>query len=162
MVLTEERAEIESFLYKEARLADESQYSKWEELVAEDMRYWVPSFEGQDPDSEQVSILNDNRTRLATRIRQLNTGVRHAQLPPSRMRRTVSNVEISRLGGDEYFVESNVVIYEYRRQATNELEIWPARVEHKLRKVDGELKMFAKSVFLLGSEGPVRGLSFLI
>ena len=162
MVLPEERAEIEAFLFKEARLADESQYSEWEVLVADDMHYWVPSFEGQDRESEQVSILNDNRTRLATRIRQLNTGVRHAQLPPSRMRRVISNIEIKALENDEYVVGSNVVIYEYRRQAKDELEVWPARVEHMLRRVNGEIKMFSKSIFLLGSEGPVRGLSFLI
>ena len=74
----------------------------------------------------------------------------------------ISNIEIKALENDEYVVGSNVVIYEYRRQAKDELEVWPARVEHMLRRVNGEIKMFSKSIFLLGSEGPVRGLSFLI
>ena len=126
------------------------------------MHYWVPIKEGQKPDSGQVSILNDNRARLATRIRQLNTGVRHAQLPPSRMRRVISNIEIEPLGNDDYFVRSNVVLYEYRLQAVKEMEVWPARVEHKLRQKGDELKMFSKHIFLLHHEGPIRGLSFII
>ncbi|GGB69270.1 hypothetical biphenyl dioxygenase beta subunit [Henriciella pelagia] len=162
MISVEDRLEIEAFLFKEARLADESRYSEWEALVDDDMHYWVPLRESQDPDSDQVSLLNDNRTRLATRIRQLNTGVRHAQLPPSRMRRSIANIEIEELGADEYAVGANVVLYEFRRQATKELEVWPARVEYKLRRKDGELKMFRKHIFLLNSEGSVRGLSFII
>ena len=70
MISVEDRLEVEAFLFKEARLADESRYSEWEALVDDDMHYWVPLQESQEPDSDQVSILNDNRTRLATRIRQ--------------------------------------------------------------------------------------------
>ncbi|MFC2950768.1 aromatic-ring-hydroxylating dioxygenase subunit beta [Marinicaulis aureus] len=162
MISVEDRLQVEAFLYKEARLADESRYSEWEALVDDDMHYWIPLQEFQEPDSDQVSILNDNRTRLATRIRQLNTGVRHAQLPPSRMRRLISNIEIEKAENGEFFVGSNVVLYEFRRQATKELEVWPARVEHKLRWKDGGLKMFSKHIFLLNSEGSVRGLSFII
>lgn len=162
MIPVEERMEVENFLFREARLADESRYSEWEALVDDDMHYWVPLQEDQEPDSDQISILNDNRTRLATRIRQLNTGVRHAQLPPSRMRRMISNIEIEKSENGEYFVGSNMVLYEYRLQAATELVVWPARVEHKLRRKDGELKMFSKHIFLLNSEGPVRGLAFII
>ncbi|RIV83611.1 aromatic-ring-hydroxylating dioxygenase subunit beta [Aurantiacibacter zhengii] len=162
MVTIEERLRVEEFLFKEARLADESRYSEWEALAEDDMHYWVPAEAGQDPDDGRISILNDNRTRLATRIRQLNTGVRHAQVPPSRMCRIISNVEIETIADGEYFVRSNVVLYEYRIQADKEMEVWPARVEHKLRMRDGEMKMFSKHIHLLNSEGPVRGLSFII
>lgn len=162
MITIEERFEVEDFLIKEARLADESRYSDWEALVDDDMHYWVPAERDQDPEAGHISVLNDNRMRLATRIRQLNTGVRHAQLPPSSMRRIISNIEIEAIADDEYLVRSNVVLYEYRLQAKKEMEVWPARVEHKLRRKDGELKMFSKHIFLLNSEGPLRGLSVII
>ena len=42
-----------------------------------------------------MSYINDNRTRIRSRIAQLNTGVRHSQTPPSVMRRTVSNFEVT-------------------------------------------------------------------
>ncbi len=162
MITIDERLLVEEFLFKEARLADESCYSEWEALLEDDMHYWVPAEAGQEPDDRRVSILNDNRTRLATRIRQLNTGVRHAQVPPSRMRRLISNIEIEAIAEGEYQVRSNVVLYEYRIQANKEMVVWPARVEHKLRMRDGALKMYSKHIHLLSSEGPVRGLSFII
>ncbi len=53
--------------------------------------YWVPA-NGDDTDpTRQVSVLFDNRWRIATRIRQLESGKRHAQSPPSRLARLVDN-----------------------------------------------------------------------
>src|SRR5579859_7291874 len=86
--------EVERFIYREARLADELDYDAWESLWTDDAVYWVPA-NGDDIDPElQVSIIFDNRARIATRLRQLQTGKRHAQTPPSRLRRLVSNIEL--------------------------------------------------------------------
>ncbi len=161
-VTVEEYRAVESFIYKEARLADESKYSDWEDLVDDDMHYWVPLSEGQEDGVLHASIMNDNRSRVASRIKQLNTGNRHAQLPVSRMRRTVANIEVEKEGDDVFIVSSNVVIYEVRLQTGYELATWPARVVHKLRKKDGGFKMFQKKVMLLNSEGPVKGFGVLI
>ena len=82
-----ERAELEAFVYREARLADESAYDEWESLLADDMHYWVPVGAADYDPSTRLSFINDNRRRLATRLRQLRSGQRHAQTPPSPMRR---------------------------------------------------------------------------
>ena len=88
------RAEVEQLLFLEARLADESRYEEWLALMTDDVRYWVPSGPADyDPDT-RISFVNDNRSRLETRVRQLLTGVRYAQTPPSPMRRVISNLEI--------------------------------------------------------------------
>ena len=71
--------EIAAFLYLEARLADESRYAEWEALVTDDMHYWVPKGAADYDPTARLSYINDNRARLATRIRQLQTGLRHAQ-----------------------------------------------------------------------------------
>jgi 3-phenylpropionate/cinnamic acid dioxygenase small subunit len=85
---------LAAFVYREARLADESRYAEWEALWdTDDALYWVPLHPDADPDRE-VSIIYDNRRRLASRIRQLQTGVRHAQTPPSSMRRMITNLEV--------------------------------------------------------------------
>ena len=78
-----ERREIEAFVFHEARLADTSQYGEWEALVTEDMHYWVPAGPALGDPAAGLSYINDNRARLATRIRQLQTGKRHAQNPAS-------------------------------------------------------------------------------
>ena len=90
LVSNDEQRQIEAFLYLEARLADESRYEAWEALVDDDMYYWVPAGDSDQEGGLRVSVTADNRQRLATRIAQLKTGMRHSQLPVSPMRRVVS------------------------------------------------------------------------
>jgi 3-phenylpropionate/cinnamic acid dioxygenase small subunit len=158
------RREIEAFIHFEARLADESRYAEWEALVTDDMHYWVPSGAADYDPAGRLSYINDNRSRLATRIRQLSTGLRHAQTPPSPMRRIVSNIEI--LGADEtageYLAGSNFVLYELAVQSNATLRVWPGRATHRLRRVDGRLRMAQKIVELVTAGQAQFNLAFLI
>jgi 3-phenylpropionate/cinnamic acid dioxygenase small subunit len=154
--------EVEAFLYMEARLADESRYSEWEALVDDDMFYWVPRGPENDDPDKNISITADTRARLANRIKQLNTGLRFAQVPPSPMRRLLSNIEVAGIGPDEFQVCCNFVLYEMRVQSTNDVQVWPGRIEYKLRRKDGALKMFFKKVMLINSEGAIPALAFII
>ncbi|MDT5265984.1 MAG: hypothetical protein QOI90_2610, partial [Mycobacterium sp.] len=52
--------DVEQFLYREARFADESDYDSWEALWTDDALYWVPAGDdGADP-MEQMSMIYDN------------------------------------------------------------------------------------------------------
>lgn len=157
----EERTEIEAFVYREARLADESAYAEWESLLADDMHYWVPQGRADYEPGTRMSFVNDNRTRVATRIRQLRTGLRHAQTPPSPMRRVISNLEIER-ADDGYAVAGNFVLYEHAVQAAPSLRIWAGRVTYGLRRRDAGLCMYRKVVELVNADGPLPSLAFLI
>ena len=156
------RREIEAFIYREARLADESRYDEWEALVTDDMHYWVPCGPGDYEPGTRVSYINDNRARLGTRIRQLATGVHHAQDPPSSMRRVVSNIEILSAEGDEFEVGSNFVLYEHAVQATGHLRLWAGRATYRLRLTPDGLRMAAKKVELVNSTSPLPNLPFII
>ena len=158
------RSAIEAFIYLEARLADESRYAEWEALVTDDMHYWVPKGAADYDPATRLSYINDNRARLGTRIRQLRTGLRHAQTPPSPMRRIISNIEV--IEADEaagtFVVASNFVLYEVAAQATSELRIWPGRVTHHLRRVEGRLRMSGKIVELVTASLPQPNMAFLL
>lgn len=162
----EVRREIEAFVYLEARLADESRYTEWEELVTDDMHYWVPAGPASGDPADGLSYINDNRTRLNTRLRQLQTGKRHAQTPASPMRRIVSNIEVFEASpdgsGEAFGVGSNFVLYELAAQATRQLRIWPGRTTHRLRRVDGQLRMTAKVVELVNATEAQPNLTFLL
>ncbi|HZD26436.1 MAG TPA: aromatic-ring-hydroxylating dioxygenase subunit beta [Alphaproteobacteria bacterium] len=157
----EERAEVEAFVYREARLADESAYAEWEALLADDMHYWVPQGRADYDPASRISFINDNRSRLDTRLRQLRTGLRHAQTPPSPMRRVISNLEIERLE-DGYAAAGNFVLYEHAVQANNSLRIWAGRVTYGLRHGEDGLRMYRKVVELVNAGGPLPSLAFLI
>lgn len=77
LVNIEERFEIEAFIYREAGLANESNYDEWEALLADDMHYWVPREPADYDPGTRLGFINDNRARLATRLRQLRTELRH-------------------------------------------------------------------------------------
>ncbi|MFN0026709.1 MAG: aromatic-ring-hydroxylating dioxygenase subunit beta, partial [Acidimicrobiales bacterium] len=143
-----------------------------------DAHYWVPSgMPGEVYDRDrQISFVNDNFNRLTTRVRQLQTGVRWAQTPPSPMRRVVSNIELLELpAATECVVGSNFVLYELSAQATNDLRVWAGRATHRLRRLppspidtpadppaaDG-WHMVSKVVELVNASQPLPNLAFLL
>src|SRR5215469_14369458 len=88
------RSEAEDILYREARLLDDRCYREWLELFGEDARYWIPcNGEGTDPERE-ITLVYDDLPRLRDRVERLASGVAHAQTPPSRTKRLISNVEV--------------------------------------------------------------------
>src|SRR5664279_3133954 len=115
---------VTAFLYKEARFQDEHQYEAWEALWTDDGVYWVPA-NGADIDPEtQMSIIYDNRSRIALRIRQLHSGKRHTQMPQSRLRRLVSNVEVEPPDAEDIKAAANVMIFESNLRGDT---LWAAR-----------------------------------
>ena len=151
--------EVTRFLYREARHQDEHEYEAWEALWTDDGVYWIPANgPGSDPE-HQMSIVYDNRSRIALRVKQLQTGRRHSQSPPSRLTRVVSNIEAETTENGEIRARSNAIVYEYNPRGET---VWACRNELLLRRVDGALKMARKKVVLVNNEGPLFTLSYLI
>lgn len=153
---------VEQFLFREARYADELQYDAWEALWTDDAIYWVPA-NGDDTDPTKVmSVLFDNRSRIATRIKQLHTGKRHAQNPASRLRRLVSNVELLEPDSehpDDIGVGANFLVYESRERGVT---LWAGRSIYRLRETDDGLRMAYKKIMLVDNDRPLHTLAFLI
>ncbi|WBY03068.1 aromatic-ring-hydroxylating dioxygenase subunit beta [Ramlibacter tataouinensis] len=151
--------DVTRFIYREARLQDEHRYDDWEALWTDDGVYWVPA-NGDDGDPEKVmSILYDNRSRIALRIRQFHTGKRFSQTPKSRLRRLVSNIEVLDDRGAELDVACNMMLFE--SQTRGEV-VWAMRTEYKLRRIDGELRMSLKKVNLVNNAEALYSMAFLI
>ena len=151
--------QIEQFLYREARYADEHDYDAWEALWTDDAIYWVPAGGDLTEPGGQMSVIYDNRSRIATRLNQLRTGRRHAQSPPSSLRRVISNVEVLGDTGGDTVVGANFVLAESRERG---VETWAGRVTYRLRLVDGELRLAGKQVLLVNREQALPTLAFLI
>ena len=150
---------VEQFLFLEARLADEGDYDGWEALWTDDGVYWVPA-NGDDIDpTSQMSILFDNRSRIALRVRQLKHDKRHAQNPRSRLRRILGNIEVLDRDDGDVVVGANFFVYESRQRGT---AIWGGRTEYRLRLVDGSWRMARKKVMLVDNDRPLATLAFLV
>jgi len=159
---TERQAAIE-FVYREARLADEARYAEWHALWTDDAVYWVPATTDPAADPERhISHIYDNRARLDTRVKLLQTGHRYSQEPASLMRRLISNIEVERAENGDLVVASNFILAELSVQAKHEMHWWVGRTTHRLRRVDGALKLSQKTVVLVNAAEPLPNLSFLI
>jgi benzoate/toluate 1,2-dioxygenase subunit beta len=159
-----DRFEVEQFIYREARHADENDYDAWEALWTDDALYWVPAdMEPTDP-ARTMSIIFDNRSRISTRLKQVRTGRRYAQAPPSHLRRLISNIEFiggrtNAEGSVDLEVGANFVVVEARPRGNH---IWGGRVTYRLRRVDDHIRLAYKKVQLVDADTPIPTLSFLI
>jgi 3-phenylpropionate/cinnamic acid dioxygenase small subunit len=158
----EQRATLEDvtqFIYREARLQDDHEYDAWESLWTDDGVYWVPA-NGDGGDPEQVmSIIYDNRSRIALRIRQFHTGKRFSQTPRSRLRRLVSNIEVLREEADEILVTANAMVCESQMRGDF---TWASRNEYLLRRDADGLRMARKTVVLVNNQTAMYSMAFLI
>jgi benzoate/toluate 1,2-dioxygenase subunit beta len=151
--------EVEQFIYREARLADDHEYDAWERLWTDDAIYWIPAG-GPDADpTKQMSIIFDNRSRISTRIKQLHTGKRHAQTPESRLRRLISNIELLGDEDGDIVVTANFLVVESRERG---IQNWAGRYEYRLRRSDDGLRMARKTAILVDNDRPLYTLAFLI
>ena len=152
--------EVEGFIYREARLADDHDYDAWEALWTDDAIYWVPIGAGNDENpAADLSVIFDHRKRISTRLQQLRTGRRYAQSPPSNIRRVVSNCEIIAVTGDETRAQANFILTESRPRG---IETWSGRTTYGLRWTADGGRMFFKKVQLVNGEEPLPTLGFLI
>lgn len=158
------RAAAEQALFHEARLLDDRRYRDWLDRFTPDCVYWVPLDLGGDP-RRQVSYLLDDRRRMADRIGLLETGWAHAQNPPSRTVRTVSNVEAWPAdssdgdGSGDVRARCSVVVWEYRR---GRLTPFASRNDYVLAAVGDDWAIRIKIVGLVNCDGDVPKFAFVL
>jgi 3-phenylpropionate/cinnamic acid dioxygenase small subunit len=143
------KAEVEEFLYREAELLDGRRYADWLELLADDIRYWMPmrrnvkagefdrefTREGQD-----INWFDEGKDTLIRRVRQIETGIHWAEEPVSRISHLVTNVRIVEVRPDldrpyEVAVGSRFLVY--RNRVETETDILVGKREDLLRR-DGD------------------------
>ncbi len=149
------RSEIEQWLYREARLLDSGRFHEWLELFTDDVRYWVPireSVMGNPegiPGEDEVATphIDDDKTNLGLRVKRLDTGMAWAEVPISRTRHFITNVEVEAdpVTG-ELTAYSNFLVYQGRRESSE--YTFSGRREDRFRRVDGEWKISRRKVVL--------------
>ena len=148
--------EVEQFLYREARLLDDRQLHQWVELLAEDLRYWMPMRsniypanskaiasldEAQQEQREltephELAVMDETRETLRRRIERLDSGLAWAEDPPSRTRHFISNVELEPTDNpSEVRVYSNFIMY--RTRGEREEDFYVGSREDLLRRSGG-------------------------
>lgn len=153
------RQEAEELLYHEARLLDEGRIEEWLELFTEDGCYWIPENRDEADPTREVSIIYDDRQRLEERVYRLRQTPVHGQVPPSRTRRFISNVQVESEDGEEATVCANFIVYEVRLDEQRSLA---GQSRYDLRRVGDDWRIVFKKVNLINNDSPIFNLTFLI
>jgi len=146
--------EAQEFLYREAELLDDRRLDDWLGLLTEDIHYWMPirrTTQAKEMHLEFTKLggmayFDDDLSTLTLRVKRLSVGRAWAEDPPSRTRHLISNVRVSDVDVDEITVMCNFQLY--RTRLNSEEDSWIGRREDVLRRVDGELKLAKRHIFL--------------
>ena len=159
--------EVEQFLYREARLLDARRFDDWLEMLAEDIKYWMPLRsnrypayskaisildgsryeEGDLSGEDDLAIMDEDKDSLTRRIRRLDSGMAWAEDPPSRTRHFVSNIEVEPgTRESELKVYSNFIMY--RTRGETEQDFYVGSREDVLRREDGQLRVAYRKIIL--------------
>ncbi len=146
--------EVEQFLYEEAALLDARKYREWLGLLASDIHYWMPirrTVTRNDLEFEftrlgDIAFFDDDLEVLEMRVKKLEASSAWAEDPPSRSRHFVSNVRITGVSGDEITLEA--CFYLYRTRLNTEVDTWVGRRTDVLRRIDGNLRLAKRHIFL--------------
>ena len=146
----------EQFLLREARLLDEARFDDWLALFTPEAWYWVPIEPDQADRFETVSLINDDRRLLETRVRRLASPRMYSQEPRSRTSRIIGNVTIEDADGDFCTVRSKFVMIEFRRE---QQRIFAGTALHRLAQTDGRIMIAWKRINLINCDAPLDGIT---
>src|SRR6187551_1392332 len=139
------RAVVEEFLYHEAALLDAWRLDEWLALFTADGRYLVPTTDLPDGDPQKdLVFIDDDMVRLRARVERLKSRHGHREYPSSRTRRFVTNIRIKEEEGG-IVVTSAFLVYRFRMGESSPYVGW---YEHRLRRVNGELKIHYRKAVL--------------
>jgi 3-phenylpropionate/cinnamic acid dioxygenase small subunit len=141
---------------REARLLDDGNFDEWLELFTPEAWYWVPSEPDQADRFETVSLINDDRRLLETRVRRLASPRMYSQEPRSRTSRMVTNVTIEEAATNSCMVRSKFLMIEYRRE---QQRIFGGTALHGLVQASGRILIAWKRVDLVNCDAPLDGIT---
>ena len=153
---SELRSQIEDFYYLEAELLDDRKLREWFNLLAEDVRYWIPirhnTMERPGDVVEELSkpgdgyYFDDDIKSLKIRVERAYSKVAWAEVPPSRTRHLITNVRIKKDDGNEIEVHSNFLLYRTRMETDKDMFVGTR--QDILRRSDGSFKIARRTIIL--------------
>lgn len=129
--------EITQLLFHEARLLDERRFTEWLDLLAEDLHYWLPirssNLAREHSTEDELAHVDDDKTRTRRRVDVITSGRAWSEVPPSRTRHLISNVQVREsAASDEFEVTSCFLVY--RGRLEREVELYAGTRTDRIRR----------------------------
>jgi len=168
------RQEVADFLYREAELLDERRYREWLDLLADDIRYWMPMRRnvkfGEDAReftraNSDINWFDEGKDTLVRRVKQIETGIHWAEEPRSRLSHLVTNVQVQgaepSLGAPQQ-VSVTCRFLIYRNRVQTETDILVGRREDSLRRNGADWLLARRKIILDQNVLLSKNLTFFI
>lgn len=146
------------FVEDEMQLLDSAAYERWMDLFTDDGLYWVPVDRNQESPIGHVSLFNDNKEIMRTRVERLRHPMIHVQIPASRSCRMLSSVRVKRRKeGSGLVVTGKYLLVEYR--PGHNQQVIAGDAEYHLVETGAGLKIHLKKIVLINSDGVFPALA---
>lgn len=152
-------------IHRENLLLDERKYDEWLQLFTPEARYWAPyRWDAPEPMNE-MNLLYDDVARLSERVSRLTGGDLHSQDPASQTVRLLGSFcppvseEWAPPAPFDEVLTAPFKLAEYRAERTTE---YTGRYTYWLAEEKDGWRIAAKKVQLLGAEGPLGNVTFLL
>lgn len=147
-------AEVQSFLFREARLLDNGRYNDWLNMLSDDVHYWMPTIENSLGTGEPhryspraLAFFDDDLGSLRKRVQKLTDRTAWTENPPTRQCRVISNIEIEQTEADgELAVHSTFV--HHRGMGERDQFYLAGRREDLLRRDNRGLRLAKRKVVM--------------
>lgn len=166
---TAERASLHyecvAFYNEEAERLDAKELEDWLELLTDDVEYEMPIRVTRDSDAERSDFSDEgfnyreDRSTLEARVERFQSEFAWSEDPPTRTRHHVSNVRIQDDDpGEEFTVRNNLLLFVGQGEGLDST-ILSAEREDVLRRVDGDLELAKRDVYLDHTVFPIKNIS---
>lgn len=119
-------ADIEAFLFAEARALDDRDWDTWLTFYHKDCPFWMPAWDDydtltEDPQNEVSLMYYPDRAGIEDRVFRIKTDRSSAtSLPEPRTNHNLSNIEVLRHEGAQIELRFNWLTLSYRYGATDQ------------------------------------------
>lgn len=164
--------EVAQFLYAEAELLDERRHDEWLELLADDIRYWMPMRRNVKygdttreftRETEDISWFDEGKDTLTRRVRQIQTGIHWAEEPQSRITHMISNVQlqaVTPVTGPPQQVTAKSRFLIYRNRVETETDLLIGKREDTLRRTNDTWQIARRKIILDQNVLMTKNLTF--
>ena len=119
-----EYRDLQTFIYREARLLDDRQWDEWLSCYAREAEFWMPAWDDDDqltadPQREISLIYYPSREGLEDRVYRIKTERSGASTPEPRTTHQVSNLEVLADDGDTVELRFNWHTLSHRYKQTD-------------------------------------------
>jgi 3-phenylpropionate/cinnamic acid dioxygenase small subunit len=151
--------EAVEFVWREADLLDNHDYSAWLALWTEAGRYVIPIEQDGDDHAANLNVACDDAEMRQARVNRLSSGFAMSAAPGARTARTVSRFRPMAAGPDWLEVRCAQHLVEYKYDRTRMLA---AQITYRLVRRPGGLALDEKIVRLINSDDALFGIGYLL